>query len=47
MVESIPKIPPSQTTTNKEGVNPQKVNQLKSLKVKQHLNLWITQKIQR
>ena len=26
MTESAPKIPRSQTTTNKEGVNPQKVN---------------------
>jgi len=32
MVESAPKIPRSQTTTNKEGVNPQKVNQTEKFK---------------
>jgi len=32
MVESAPKIPRSQTTTNKEGVNPQKVNQAEKFK---------------
>jgi len=32
MVESAPKIPRSQTTTNKEGVSPQKVNQTEKFK---------------
>ena len=32
MVDSAPKIPRSQTTTNKEGVNPQKVNQTEKFK---------------
>ena len=32
MTESAPKIPRSQTTTNKEGVNPQKVNQTEKFK---------------
>ena len=32
MTESAPKIPRSQTTTNKEGVNPQKVNQAEKFK---------------
>ena len=32
MAESTPKIPRSQTTTNKEGVNPQKVNQTEKFK---------------
>ena len=32
MVDSAPKIPRSQTTTNKEGVNPQKVNQAEKFK---------------
>jgi len=32
MAESAPKIPRSQTTTNKEGVNPQKVNQTEKFK---------------
>ena len=32
MVESAPKIPRSQTTTNKEGVNPKKVNQTEKFK---------------
>ena len=32
MVDSAPKIPRSQTTTNKEGVNPQKVNQSEKFK---------------
>ena len=39
MAESAPKIPRSQTTTNKEGVKPQKVNQTEKFKGETFLDM--------